>query len=86
MEEWTAAYLQYYRENANWNERTAAWTERVGLPSIIKALENGEDRRALVNRIEETLSYTKDPWKEIIKNDDLRKNFEPLSGVQTVNG
>jgi nitrite reductase (NADH) large subunit len=86
VEEWASAYLQYYRENANWNERTAPWIERVGLPSIIKALDNADDRKALMSRIEETKSYTKDPWKEIIKNDGLRKNFEPLSGVQTVKG
>ncbi|MGF7046968.1 nitrite reductase (NADH) large subunit [Paenibacillus sp. DS2015] len=85
VEEWAAGYLQYYRENANWNERTASWIERVGLPSIIEALDNGDDRRALVDRIEETLSYTKDPWKEIIQNDELRKNFEPLSDIQIVN-
>ncbi|AOZ92397.1 nitrite reductase large subunit NirB [Paenibacillus crassostreae] len=83
--EWTSAYLQYYRENANWNERTANWIERVGLESIIKALENAEDRQALMGRIEETLSYSKDPWKDIINNDDLRKNFHTLSGVETVN-
>ena len=84
--EWTAAYLQYYRENANWNERTANWIERVGLASVVKALESADARRELVDRIEETLSYAKEPWKEIILNDELRKNFEPLSGVQTVNG
>ncbi|MEI7027522.1 nitrite reductase large subunit NirB [Paenibacillus sp. y28] len=82
--EWGSAYLQYYRENAQWNERTAAWLERVGLDSIKKALEKQEDRLALVERIEKTLSLTTDPWKEIVQNDHLRKNFEPLSGVQPV--
>lgn len=84
--EWTAAYLQYYRENANWNERTANWIERVGLASVVKALESADTRRELIDRIEETLSYAKDPWKEIIHNDELRKNFKPLTGVQTVKG
>ncbi|WP_042168969.1 nitrite reductase large subunit NirB [Paenibacillus gorillae] len=78
--EWSSAYLQYYRENAVWNERTAQWLERVGLDAIKAALEKKEDRQALVSRIEKTLSLTTDPWKQIIESDDLRKNFEQLSG------
>ncbi|MGG1877404.1 nitrite reductase large subunit NirB [Paenibacillus cisolokensis] len=77
--EWTGAYLQYYRETANWNERTSVWLERVGLDAIKAALEKREDRQALVSRIEETLSRTTDPWKEIIENPELRKNFMPLA-------
>lgn len=82
--EWSSAFLQYYRENAQWNERTSQWVERVGLDSVKKALENREDRIALKERIEKTLSLTTDPWKQIIETDDLRKNFEQLNGVQPV--
>ncbi|WP_410770466.1 nitrite reductase large subunit NirB [Fontibacillus sp. BL9] len=84
--EWTAAYLQYYREQASWNERTAQWVERVGLGTIKAVLENPEERQVLAGRIEETLSRTTDPWKEIISNEGLRKNFEPLPSVQPVVG
>ncbi|CAM4107665.1 nitrite reductase large subunit NirB [Paenibacillus alkaliterrae] len=82
--EWSSAFLQYYRENAQWNERTAQWVERVGLESVKKALENREDRLALMGRIEKTLSLTTDPWKQIVEKDELRKNFEQLSGAQPV--
>lgn len=82
--EWSSAFLQYYRENATWNERTAQWVERIGLTPIKKALENREDRLALVGRIEKTLSLTTDPWKQIVENEDLRKNFEQLPGAQPV--
>ncbi|RCX16741.1 nitrite reductase (NADH) large subunit [Fontibacillus phaseoli] len=84
--EWTAAYLQYYREQASWNERTAQWVERVGLGTIKAVLENHEEREALAARIEETLSRTTDPWKEIISTEGLRKNFESLPSVQPVVG
>ncbi|WP_438444350.1 nitrite reductase large subunit NirB [Gorillibacterium sp. sgz5001074] len=77
--EWSAAFLQYYREQAKWNERTSTWVERVGLESIKEALAKEEDRRALVDRIDKTLSLTKDPWKEIIETDELRATFETLS-------
>lgn len=79
--EWTAAYLQYYREQASWNERTAQWVERVGLGTIKTVLENPEERQKLAGRIEETLSRSTDPWKEIIEDESLRKNFEPLASV-----
>ncbi|WP_199614379.1 nitrite reductase large subunit NirB [Paenibacillus alkalitolerans] len=76
--EWSAAYLQYYRETGKYNERTSEWVERVGLDTIKAALESKEDRAALVERIEKTLSLTKDPWKEIIEQDELRKTFAPM--------
>lgn len=82
--EWSSAFLQYYRENAQWNERTAQWIDRVGLDSVNKALENREDRLALMERIQLTLSQMKDPWKEIINNDELRKNFEPIRDTQPI--
>lgn len=76
--EWTGAYLQYYREQANWNERTAHWVERVGLESIKQALANDETRKQLVGRIEETLSTATDPWREIIEDREQLKNFVQL--------
>ncbi|OBZ13703.1 nitrite reductase large subunit NirB [Bacillus sp. FJAT-26390] len=83
--EWSSAYLQLYRENAQWNERTAQWIERVGLGYVKNALQNPEDRLALKSRIEKTLSLTSDPWKKIVESDELRKNFEQLSTPVTAN-
>lgn len=81
--EWSSAFLQLYREQAIWNERTAQWIERVGLDYVKQALEKQEDRLALMSRIEKTLSLTSDPWKEIIHNKELRKNFEQLADIQS---
>ncbi|GGA37721.1 nitrite reductase large subunit NirB [Paenibacillus physcomitrellae] len=80
--EWASAFLQYYRENANWNERTSTWVERVGLDSIKQALESGEARAALQARIRAVLDKTTDPWKQIVNEPELRKNFEPLAGEE----
>ncbi|MEV5026952.1 nitrite reductase large subunit NirB [Paenibacillus sp. LPE1-1-1.1] len=82
--EWSSAFLQLYRENAQWNERTAQWIERVGLDHVKKGLENREERLALKSRIEKTLSLTTDPWKQIVETDELRKNFEQLNSAQPV--
>ncbi|MCR2804497.1 nitrite reductase large subunit NirB [Paenibacillus soyae] len=80
--EWGHAFLQLYREEASWNERTAHWIERVGLDYVKQKLEKQEDRLALMERIKHTLSLTTDPWKEIVEKDELRKNFEPLKSTQ----
>jgi len=77
--EWASAFLQYYRENAAWNERTSSWVERVGLESVKRALESRDDRIALGERIRKTLALTTDPWKQIVENGELRKNFEPIA-------
>ncbi|CAM4491294.1 nitrite reductase large subunit NirB [Paenibacillus typhae] len=82
--EWASAFLQYYRENAVWNERTSTWVERVGLESIKQALENREERLALKERIEATLALTTDPWKQIVNEPELRKNFNPITEPETV--
>ncbi|MBB6734849.1 nitrite reductase large subunit NirB [Cohnella zeiphila] len=77
--EWGGAFLQYYRENAQWNERTSVWVERVGLDSIKAALEQQEERKALYGRIRTALDHTTDPWKQIASDRELRKNFETLT-------
>ncbi|MEW9699716.1 nitrite reductase large subunit NirB [Paenibacillus sp. SI8] len=76
--EWSGAYLQYYRETGKYNERTAEWVERIGLDTIKEVLATKEERDALVERIEKSLSLMKDPWKEIIEEQELRKTFVPL--------
>lgn len=76
--EYSAAFMQYYRENAKWNERTSEWVQRIGLDVIREALDTEEKRKELVARIDETLNLMKDPWKEIIETPELRAMFEAL--------
>ncbi|MNC55022.1 hypothetical protein D3C75_1045330 [compost metagenome] len=58
--------------------------ERVGLDSIKQALDNRDERLALKERIEATLRLTTDPWKQIINEPELRKNFTPITQPETV--
>lgn len=75
----TSAYLQYYRETANYLERTSFWVERMGLDHIKSVLDDKGKRRELNVRMDETLSVYKDPWKEIIQDDQTKKElFEEL--------
>ncbi|MEF3353155.1 nitrite reductase large subunit NirB [Paenibacillus sp. GYB006] len=80
--EWAGAFIQYYREQASWSERTSHWLDRVGLVSIKEALADSVFRSELVARLKETLEHTVDPWKEIVENKELRKNFEPLNRLE----
>ncbi|WP_066056463.1 nitrite reductase large subunit NirB [Robertmurraya korlensis] len=71
----TSAYLQYYRETANYLERTSAWVERVGLEHVREVLDDKEKRKELSARMDKALSVIEDPWKAIIENKKLKKEL-----------
>lgn len=62
------AYIQFYREDARYNERTSVWIERVGMERVKDAVVvNTESRKALVRRLDTYLETLKsDPWNERI--------------------
>ncbi|MBI5598495.1 MAG: NAD(P)/FAD-dependent oxidoreductase, partial [Deltaproteobacteria bacterium] len=63
------AYLQLYREDARYGERTSSWIKRVGLQGIKKAvIEDLKSRRLLAGRMDEYLSTLReDPWEGLLK-------------------
>ncbi|MBE9504468.1 MAG: NAD(P)/FAD-dependent oxidoreductase [Proteobacteria bacterium] len=62
-----SAFIQYYREEAHYGERSSKFMERVGLEKVKNLIVNDLDmRKELVERINVTLSLVKDPWKEKI--------------------
>ncbi|MFA9556813.1 nitrite reductase large subunit NirB [Evansella sp. AB-rgal1] len=72
-----SAFMQYYRENARYLERTSHFLERVGLDHMKKVvLEDEAGRRELIERMELALSTGKDPWKEIVENKELQQEFK----------
>ena len=63
-----SAFIQYYREEAHYGERSSKFMERVGLEKVKNLIVNDlEMRKALVERINVALSLVKDPWKERIE-------------------
>ncbi|HET6183128.1 MAG TPA: nitrite reductase large subunit NirB [Acetobacteraceae bacterium] len=62
--EYCGAYLQLYREEAHYLERTAHWIERVGLDYLkSRIVEDEEGRRALHKRFLESQRFAQDdPW------------------------
>lgn len=58
-----SAFLQHYREDAHYGERTFKWVMRRGLANIRKeAIEDAAARSALCERIEKAIALSKDPW------------------------
>ena len=65
------AIIQYYRETGNYLERTSEWVERIGLEQIRSVVvDNVEERKALMERIEFALSHVEDPWKKALRNEE----------------
>ncbi|AUS12625.1 NADPH-nitrite reductase [Bacillus subtilis] len=73
--EYAGAYLQYYRETANYLERTSAWLERVGLSHVQSVLNDPKKRQELNDRMNDTLSVHKDPWKDFLEDKQTSKEL-----------
>ena len=74
------AYFQYYRETAHYLERTSKWLERMGLDTIKAVIEDRQNRNELNRHLDEALSVTTEPWKEIIQSQLLQKKlFEKIN-------
>ncbi|MEO8300326.1 MAG: nitrite reductase large subunit NirB [Rhizomicrobium sp.] len=62
--EYTGAFMQLYREEAHYLERTAPWIARVGIAYVKKRLvEDAEGRRSLHGRFLYSQKFSQDdPW------------------------
>jgi nitrite reductase (NADH) large subunit len=67
-----AAFIQLYREEARYLERTAPWIERVGVDYLKKRIvEDGAGRDALAERFHYAQLFSqKDPWAERAQGTD----------------
>ena len=82
--ELTSAYLQYYRETAQYLERTSKWLERVGLDHIKEVLASEETRKSLNQRLDATLSRYSDPWQEALQNDEIKEKYYTVRKMEAV--
>ncbi|MEH7353849.1 nitrite reductase large subunit NirB [Neobacillus drentensis] len=73
--EMTGAYLQYYRETANYLERTSKWVERVGLDHVKEVLADEDTRKALNGRMDQTLKKYIEPWNEAIQSEEIQDKY-----------
>ena len=80
--EYSAAFIQLYREEARYLERTAPWIERVGLSYVKDSLvEDAEKRKALAERFKASQQVTGsqiDPWMQRASQGVEAHEFVPL--------
>ncbi len=83
VKEYCGAFLQLYREEAHYLERTAHWIERVGLGYVKQRIvEDPEGRRALYTRFLESQRHAQvDPWAEQVRDAQRRREYIPLKLV-----
>jgi nitrite reductase (NADH) large subunit len=78
--EYTGAFLQLYREEAFYLERTVHYLARVGLEyAKAKVVDDATRRADLYARLRFALSFESDPWAERIGSAPAAREFQPLS-------
>ncbi|MDB5945379.1 MAG: NAD(P)/FAD-dependent oxidoreductase [Ramlibacter sp.] len=78
--EYSGAFLQLYREEGFYLERTLHYVNRVGLDTVKKKiLEDHEGRKALWERLQFALDGEPDPWFEHEKASVDTRQFERLA-------
>lgn len=82
--EFCAAFLQLYREEARYLERTAPWVERMGIAYVKKRLvDDAAGRKALAGRFAHAQRYSQDdPWFERAGRGADAHEFKSLAVVE----
>jgi nitrite reductase (NADH) large subunit len=81
--EYCAAFMQLYREDARYLDRTAPWIERVGIAYVRgRIVDDAEGRRALAATFAYAQSFLQDdPWAERANQGVDATEFKPLAAL-----
>ncbi|GGB25142.1 nitrite reductase large subunit [Tistrella bauzanensis] len=62
------AFIQFYREDARYLERTAPWIERIGIDRVLSVIvEDATGRKALAARFQASQVHARhDPWAALV--------------------
>ena len=75
-------FIQYYRENAKYLERTHGFVQRLGIDKIRAVVM--EDSEGIAERLDREITESKaaykDPWKQVYST-AAAKDFAPLLPV-----
>ncbi len=78
--EYSGAFIQIYREEARYLDRTVHWIERVGLEYVKqRILEDVDGRKAAYERLLYALQGAVDPWSERVQNREQHKEYETIT-------
>ncbi|HVY17651.1 MAG TPA: nitrite reductase large subunit NirB [Rhodopila sp.] len=79
--EYAGAFMQFYREDAWYLERTAPWIERVGIETVRETLADPATRKALHERFLYSQRFSQDdPWTDRAQGAEAHE-FKPLAEV-----
>jgi nitrite reductase (NADH) large subunit len=79
LKEHVGAFLQLYREEAYYLDRTVHYIRRVGLDYIRqKVVDDAQNRRALLERLLYALEGLPDPWAERVRQERRPREYEPV--------
>lgn len=83
VQEYCGAFMQLYREQAHYLERTAPWIERVGLKYVQEIIvDDAGERKSLHERFLASQEISQvDPWAALAKNPDSPQ-FKPLKRIE----
>jgi nitrite reductase (NADH) large subunit len=77
--EYAGAFLQLYREEGFYLERTCHYVARVGLDTVKKiVLDDAARRKELYERLLYALQNYEDPWNAAVQKPAVRREFEKL--------
>ena len=85
-----AAFLQLYREEADYNQRTSAWSAVAGIQYLRdRVVEDKSSRAELIARMKRALEHCNDPWRararKFKENDpDVHREYAYLEGTTTL--
>ena len=78
--EYSGAFLQLYREEARYLDRTVHWVARVGMDYVKKnVVEDAQNRKALYARLKFAVKDYVDPWAERAQGVVAKTDFEMLA-------
>lgn len=83
--EHAGAFLELYRQEAYYLERTSHYLARVGLDHAkARVVDDAIGRAELYAQLKFALSFESDPWAERIENPSARRDFETLTEQATL--
>ncbi|MBI5862682.1 MAG: NAD(P)/FAD-dependent oxidoreductase [Rhodocyclales bacterium] len=81
--EYSAAFLQLYREEGYYLERTCHYIARVGLDHVKAAVvEDSVRRKELHQRLLFALQDYEDPWQQAVEKQAVRREYEVIKLVE----
>ncbi|QSA97651.1 nitrite reductase large subunit NirB [Methylococcus sp. EFPC2] len=82
VKEYCGAFMQLYREEARYLERTAPWIERVGLTYVKSRIVEDEEGRKVLNErfLVSQQTAQVDPWAERVQGKE-QELFQPLRAL-----